>query len=96
MVGSILITRIFEHLAKLLFINHCYCLVKQQLKKVNRQEKNENKKMIFQLFLLVSPAFGMPSSALLDAGSQIIGKLDSLPGFAQEGKDILKNQCLSR
>jgi len=51
--------------------------------------------MIFHLLLLVSPAFGMPSSALLDAGSQIIGKLDSLPGFAQEGKDILKNSKLT-
>merc|ERR1712018_406896 len=38
----------------------------------------------------------MPSSALLgDVGSQIIGKLDSLPGFAQEGKDILKNSKLT-
>jgi len=52
--------------------------------------------MIFHLLLLISPAFGMPSSALLgDVGSQIIGKLDSLPGFAQEGKDILKNSKLT-
>merc|ERR1711953_758906 len=59
-------------------------------------ERHEGrKKMIFHLLLLVSPAFGMPSSALLDAGSQIIGKLDSLPGFAQEGKDILKNSKLT-
>jgi len=51
--------------------------------------------MIFQLFLLVSPAFGMPSNALLDVGNQIVDQLDSLPGFTEEGKNILKNSNLT-
>ena len=51
--------------------------------------------MIFQLFLLVSPAFGMPSNALLDVGNQIIDQLDSLPLMTEEGKNILKNSKLT-
>jgi len=51
--------------------------------------------MIFHLLLLVSPAFGMPSNALLDVGNQIVDQLDSLPGFTEEGKNILKNSNLT-
>jgi len=52
--------------------------------------------MILQLLLLViSPAFGMPSNALLDVGNQLIGKLDAIPGFTEEGKNILKNTKLT-
>merc|ERR1711944_238183 len=51
--------------------------------------------MIFQLFLLVSPAFGMPSNALLDVGNKIIDQLDSLPLMTEEGKNILKNSKLT-
>jgi phage shock protein A len=51
--------------------------------------------MIFQLLLLVTPAFGMPSNALLDVGNQIVDQLDSLPGFTEEGKNILKNSNLT-
>jgi len=51
--------------------------------------------MIFQLLLVVSSAFGMPNSALLDTGNQIIGKLDDFPGFTEEGAEILKNSNLT-
>merc|ERR1739848_228176 len=51
--------------------------------------------MIFQLFLLVSPAFGMPSNALLDVGNKIVDQLDSLPLMTEEGKNVLKNSKLT-
>jgi len=51
--------------------------------------------MIFHLLLLVSPAFGMPSNALLDVGNQIVDQLDSLPLMTEEGKNVLKNSKLT-
>merc|ERR1712073_202200 len=51
---------------------------------------------IFQLLLVVSSAFGMPNSAVLDAGNQIISKLDDFPGFTEEGAEILKNSNLTQ
>jgi len=51
--------------------------------------------MIFHLLLLVSPAFGMPSNALLDVGNKIVDQLDSLPLMTEEGKNILKNSKLT-
>jgi len=50
---------------------------------------------IFQLLLVVSSAFGMPNSAVLDTGNQIISKLDDFPGFTEEGAEILKNSNLT-
>merc|ERR1712025_254128 len=50
---------------------------------------------IFQLLLVVSSAFGMPNSAVLDTGNQIIGKLDDFLGFTEEGAEILKNSNLT-
>jgi len=50
--------------------------------------------MYLHLLLLVSPAFGMPSSALIDVGEGIINQLDSIPGFTEEGKNIFKDSKL--
>ena len=47
--------------------------------------------MILHLLLLISPAFGMPSNALLDAGEEIINQLDSLVDFNEETKSIFGN-----
>ena len=52
------------------------------------REKEREKKMILHLLLLISPAFGMPSNALLDAGEEIINQLDSLVDFNEETKSI--------
>jgi len=50
--------------------------------------------MYLHLLLLISPAFGMPSSALIDVGEGIINQLDSIPGFTEEGKNIFKDSKL--
>jgi len=50
--------------------------------------------MYLHLLLLISPALGMPSSALIDVGEGIINQLDSLPGFAGETKAIFNNSKL--
>merc|ERR1711902_52194 len=39
---------------------------------------------------------GMPNSAVLDTGNQIISKLDDFPGFTEEGAEILKNSNLTK
>merc|ERR1712062_207367 len=58
-------------------------------------EGRRKKMKIFQLLLVVSSAFGMPNSAVLDTGNQIISKLDDFPGFTEEGAEILKNSNLT-
>merc|ERR1712066_737913 len=50
--------------------------------------------MYLHLLLLISPALGMPSSALIDVGKGIFDQLDSLPGFAEETKAIYNNSKL--
>merc|ERR1712066_537448 len=50
--------------------------------------------MYLHLLLLISPALGMPSSALIDVGKGIFDQLDSLPGFAEETKAIFNNSKL--
>jgi len=47
-----------------------------------------------QLLLLISPAFGMPSSALVDVGKGIINQVDSLVGFTEETKAVFNNSEL--
>merc|ERR1711987_16897 len=49
--------------------------------------------MYLHLLLLISPALGMPSSALIEIGEGIIDQLDVLPGFAQT-KAIFKDANL--
>jgi len=50
--------------------------------------------MFLLLVLLVSPAFGMPSSALLDIGSQISNQVDSVVGFTKETRAVFNNSNL--
>ena len=50
--------------------------------------------MYLQLLFLISPAFGMPSSALVDVGKGIINQLDSVVGFTEETKAVFNNSDL--
>jgi len=50
--------------------------------------------LLLALGLLVSPAFGMPSSALIDIGSQIINQVDSVVGFTEETRAVFNNSDL--
>merc|ERR1711953_836227 len=46
--------------------------------------------MYFQLFLLISPALGMPSKAAIDGG-EIVNELQSFIDFSRETEDLLDN-----
>merc|ERR1711953_762643 len=46
--------------------------------------------MYFLLVLLLSPASGMPRSAQLEVGVEIVNELDSFVGFNQEAKSYLR------
>ena len=50
--------------------------------------------MYLLLVLLVSPAFGMPSLALLDIGKGIINQVDSVVGFTVETRNVFNNSDL--
>jgi len=50
--------------------------------------------LLLALGLLLSPAFGMPSSALIDIGSQIINQVDSIVGFTEETRAVFNNSDL--
>ena len=50
--------------------------------------------MYLLVVLLVSPAFGMPSSALIDIGSQIINQVDSVVCFTEETRAVFNNTDL--
>merc|ERR1712193_379530 len=46
--------------------------------------------MYFQLFLLIAPAFGMPSKAVGDGG-EVVNELQSFIDFCRETRDLLDN-----
>merc|ERR1711988_612658 len=50
--------------------------------------------MYLHLLLLISPAFGMPSSAVIDVGEGIINQLDALPSFTERSKAIFNDSKL--
>jgi len=50
--------------------------------------------MYLLLILLVSPAFGRPSSDLLDVGEGIINQLEDIVGFNEETKAVFNNSDL--
>jgi len=50
--------------------------------------------MYLLLILLISPAFGRPSNALIDVGGDIINQLDSIVGFNEETKSVFNNSNL--
>jgi len=47
--------------------------------------------MYLHLLLLISPALGMPSSALTDVGEGFINQLDALPGFIERSEAIFND-----
>jgi hypothetical protein len=49
---------------------------------------------MYLLLLLISPAFGRPSSALVDVGEGIINQIDSVVGFTEETKEVFDNSEL--
>merc|ERR1712062_662627 len=58
-------------------------------------ERERQREMYLQLLLLVvSPAFGMPSSARVDVGVEVANELDSFVEFSQEAGATLKNPKL--
>merc|ERR1739845_314897 len=57
-------------------------------------QKEREMFLLLALGLLVSPAFGMPSSALIDIGSQIINQVDSVVGFTEETRSVFNNSDL--
>merc|ERR1712226_431490 len=58
------------------------------------RDTQKEREMYLLLVLLVSPAFGMPSSALIDIGSQIINQVDSVVGFTEETRAVFNNTDL--
>merc|ERR1712045_783918 len=58
------------------------------------RDTQKEREMFLLLGLLVSPAFGMPSSALIDIGSQIINQVDSVVGFTEETRAVFNNSDL--
>jgi len=55
------------------------------------QERHNKREMYLHLLLIISPAFGMPSSDLIGTGKEIIKQFDSLPDFTKETKAMFKN-----
>merc|ERR1739849_37458 len=60
---------------------------------LDRDTQNE-REMYLLLVLLVSPAFGMPSLALLDIAEGIINQVDSVVGFTVETRNVFNNSDL--
>merc|ERR1711973_749782 len=55
------------------------------------RETLRQREMYLHLLLLISPALGMPSSALTDVGEGFINKLDALPGFIERSKAVFND-----
>jgi len=49
------------------------------------------REMYLHLLLLISPAFGMPTSDLIETGEEIINQFDSIPIFTEQTKGFFKN-----
>merc|ERR1712203_1115990 len=58
------------------------------------RDTQKEREMFLLLGLLVSPAFGMPSSALIDIGEGIINQVDSVVGFTEETRAVFNNSDL--
>merc|ERR1712024_311302 len=54
------------------------------------RDREIQREMYFQLFLLIAPAFGMPSKAAIDGG-EIVNELQSFIDFSRETGDLLDN-----
>jgi len=52
--------------------------------------RKRQREMYFQLFLLIAPAFGMPSKAA-GVGGEIVNELQSFIDFSRETEDLLDN-----
>merc|ERR1712038_795123 len=55
-----------------------------------RGRQRERREMYFQIILLITPAFGMPSKAA-DVGGEVANKLQSFIDFSAETGDLLEN-----
>merc|ERR1712226_66203 len=58
------------------------------------RDTQKEREMYLLVVLLISPAFGMPSSALIDIGSQIINQVDSVVCFTDETRAVFNNTDL--
>merc|ERR1711874_575008 len=58
--------------------------------------RERERKMFLIVLLLISPAFGRPSSAQLDVGEDIVNKLDSIVHFTNEMGNLLGDSRLIR
>merc|ERR1712048_214558 len=54
------------------------------------RDRERQREMYFQLFLLIAPAFGMPSKAVGDGG-EVVNELQSFIDFCRETEDLLDN-----
>merc|ERR1712038_537457 len=61
---------------------------------LHRQRERERREMYLLLILLVSPAFGRPSSDQLDVGADISNELDDIVDFSKETGKLLNNSKL--
>jgi len=55
------------------------------------REAQQEREMYLYLLLLISPAFGMPTSDLIETGEEIINQFDSIPIFTEQTKGFFKN-----
>merc|ERR1712038_1146158 len=61
---------------------------------LHRQRERERREMYLLLILLVSPAFGRPSSDQLDVGAEIDNQLEIFTDFTKETGKLLNNSKL--
>jgi len=54
-------------------------------------QRDTTREMYLHLLLLISPAFGMPTSALIETGEEFIKQFDSIPDFTEETRAMFKN-----
>merc|ERR1712043_5137 len=62
---------------------------------LDRERERDTEMYHLTLFLLISPAFGMPSNVKADVGAEIINQLDSFVSFNIETGNILDNSNLT-
>merc|ERR1712061_364563 len=66
----------------------------KSLQRHGENEKRERREMYLLLILLVSPAFGRPSSDRRDVGANIENRLENLVGFSNETGKLWSNSKL--
>merc|ERR1712079_130684 len=62
---------------------------------LDRERERERGEMYLLLILLISPAFGRPSSDQLDVGAEISNQLESFINFNNETGKMLLNSSLT-